>query len=77
MDFVPQQLSQLTDGGLLPPCMICLLWSQPPYAIHCQFLKHLYFSLAGVFPYCLVGFAPFFILEKVGLCKLFTRDGLL
>jgi hypothetical protein len=64
----------------LSPCMAYLLlcdvifWVLATRFYTCVFSKHLcFFSASGLLPHFLVGFALFFIPERVGLRKLFAK----
>jgi hypothetical protein len=69
MGSAPWQLSQLTDGGSLPLCMICHLlcidvfWGSATLhyrcALHGPSFEHLYLIHLRVFFYFLIGLVPF------------------
>jgi hypothetical protein len=81
MGSASQQLSQLTDGGSLPPCMAYLLlcdfmfWGLATWFCTCVFLKHICFLRLRVFALLLSELCSifFFMPKRIGLRKLFTK----
>jgi hypothetical protein len=82
MDSASQQLSQLIDGGSLS-LRVCPIFS---YVLSCfglwlsgsvltSFQSVSAFLTSGFLPCFLVDFLLFFMLERIGLRKLFTKFG--